>query len=179
MSEQAALTERYDAATHEVADFACGEESLDRWLHRYAGQSGRRDATRTFVVGNEHGVVRGYYTLVAGQIEHEEATRAARKGLSRHFPIPVAILARLAVDERSQGQGLGASLLNDALERICRAAQEVAVRAVVVHAIDDAAAGFYDRFGFRSLSTAPRTLMVTLVELRGAGYLGTRGANPF
>lgn len=173
MSEAATLTERYDPAGHEVTDFACGEVSLDRWLHRYAGQGERRDSTRTFVVADEDGAVRGYYTLVAGQLEHAEATEAVRKGLSRHFPIPVAMLARLAVDERSQGQGLGASLLNDAFERICRAAQEVAVRAVVVHAIDDAAAGFYEHFGFRSLSAAPRTLMVTLAELRGAGYLGT------
>jgi GNAT superfamily N-acetyltransferase len=170
VSKQAALTERYDPATHEVADFACGEESLDRWLRRYAGQSERRDATRTFVAPDVHGAVRGYYTLVAGELEYAEATEAARKGLSRHFPIPVAILARPAVDESSRRQGLGGSLLNDALERICRAAREVAVRAVVVHAIDDAAAGFYERFGFRSLSTAPRTLMVTLAELREAGY---------
>ena len=91
-------------------------------------------------------------------------------GLSRHFPIPVAILARLAVDARSQGEALGARLLGDALERVCRAAQEVAVRAVVVHAIDDTAVGFYGRFGFRGLSAAPRTLMVTLAELREAGY---------
>ena len=112
----------------------------------------------------------GYYTLVAGQLEHAEATAAGRRGLSRHFPIPVAILARLAVDERSQAQGLGASLLSDALERICRAAREVAVRAVVVHALDEGAATFYERFGFRSLSTAARTLMVTLAELEEAGY---------
>lgn len=170
MSKAAALTERYDPASHDAADFACGEESLDRWLHRYAGQGERRDASRTFVATDERGAVRGYYTLVAGQVEHTDATDAVRKGLSRHFPIPVAILARLAVDERSQGQGLGPSLLSDALERICRAAQEVAVRAVVVHAIDDAAASFYERFGFRGLSTAPRTLMVTLAELRSAGY---------
>lgn len=173
MTEAAALTERYDPAAHKVADFACGEESLDRWLHRYAGQGERRDATRTFVATDEHGAVRGYYTLVAGQLEHAEASEPVRKGLSRHFPIPTAILARLAVDERSQGQGLGATLLNDAFERICRAAQEVAVRAVVVHALDEGAAGFYKRFGFRNLSTAPRTLMVTLAELRSAGYLGT------
>lgn len=170
MTEAAALTERYDSAAHEVADFACGEESLDRWLHRYAGQGERRDATRTFVATDAQGAVRGYYTLVAGQLEHVEATEAVRRGLSRHFPIPVAILARLAVDERSQGQGLGASLLNDALERICRAAQEVAVRAVVVHAINPAAASFYERFGFRGLSEAPRSLMVTLAELKEAGY---------
>lgn len=170
MSKAAALTERYEPAAHKVADFACGEESLDRWLHRYAGQGERRDATRTFVATDEHGAVRGYYTLVAGQLERAEATETVRKGLSRHFPIPVAILARLAVDERSQGKGLGASLLSDALERIWRAAQEVAVRAVVVHAIDRAAAGFYERFGFRALSEAPRTLMVTLAELGEAGY---------
>jgi GNAT superfamily N-acetyltransferase len=170
VSEAAALTERYDPATHEVADFACGEESLDRWLQRYAGQGERRDATRTFVAADKQGTVSGYYTLVAGQLEHVEATEPVRKGLSRHFPIPVAILARLAVDERSQGQGLGASLLDDALKRICRAAQEVGVRAVVVHAINHAAVGFYERFGFRGLSEAPRSLMVTLAELNEAGY---------
>jgi len=170
VSKVAALTERYDSAAHEVADFACGEESLDLWLRRYAGQGDRRDATRTFVAADEQGTVCGYYTLIAGQLEHVQATEAVRGGLSRHFPIPVAILARLAVDERSQGQGLGASLLNDALERICRAAQEVAVRAVVVHAISEAAVGFYERFGFRGLSEAPRSLMVTLAELNEAGY---------
>jgi GNAT superfamily N-acetyltransferase len=170
VTEAAALTERYDPAAHKVADFACGEESLDRWLQRYAGQGERRDATRTFVATDEQGTVRGYYTLVAGQLEHAEATEPVHKGLSPHFPIPVAILARLAVDEGSQGQGLGASLLNDALERICRAAQEVAVRAVVVHAINHAAADFYERFGFRGLSEAPRSLMVTLAELKEAGY---------
>jgi GNAT superfamily N-acetyltransferase len=173
VSEAAALTERYDPMGHEVADFSCGEASLDRWLHRYAGQGERRDATRTFVAANGDGVVRGYYTLVAGQLEHAEATERVRKGLSKHFPIPVAMLARLAVDKRSQEEGLGAALLNDALKRVCRAAQEVAVRAVVVHAIDDTAASFYAHFGFHSLSTTPRTLMVTLAELRSAGYLGT------
>lgn len=170
MSKPIKVIERYDPTSHEVADFSCGEESLDRWLHHYAGQSERRDATRTFVTTDGHGAVRGYYTLVAGQLEHVEATEAVRKGLSRHFPIPVAVLARLAIDERSQGQGLGASLLNDALERICRAAREVAVRAVVVHTINSAAVGFYERFGFRGLSEVSRSLMVTLAELNEAGY---------
>jgi GNAT superfamily N-acetyltransferase len=170
VSEEGALTERFDPSRHEVADFTCGEESLDRWLQRHAGQGERRDSTRTFIAVDAGSAVRGYYTLVAGQIEHGQATESVRKGLSRHFPIPVAILARLAVGTGSQGQGLGARLLDDALERVCRAAQEVAVRAVVVHAIDEKAAAFYERFGFRRLSTAPRTLMVTLAELREAGY---------
>jgi GNAT superfamily N-acetyltransferase len=170
VSAKAALTERYDPTRHDVTGFACGREPLDRWLLRYAGQGERRDATRTFVATGAGGGVRGYYTLLAGQVEHAEATEAVRRGLSRHFPIPVAILARLAVDARSQGEALGLRLLDDGLERVCRAAQEVAVRAVVVHAIDNPAAGFYERFGFRGLSTAPRTLMVTLAELRAAGY---------
>ena len=170
MSAKHPLTERFDPTCHEVAGFACGTERLDRWLQRYAGQNEGRDATRTFVATAPGGAVRGYYTLLAGQVEHAEATGAVRRGLSRHFPIPVAILARLAVDTHSQGKTLGVRLLDDALERVCRAAQEVAVRAVVVHTIDDPAADSYERFGFRGLSTAPRTLMVTLAELRGAGY---------
>jgi GNAT superfamily N-acetyltransferase len=170
VSESAALTERYDPERHDGEGFACGKESLDRWLSRYAGQGERRDATRTFVTTGADGAVCGYYTLLAGQLEHEQATKVTRKGLSRHFPIPVAILARLAVDARNQKQGLGARLLDDALERVCRAAREVAVRAIVVHAIDDDAAAFYERFGFRALRATPRTLMVTLGELRKAGY---------
>jgi len=170
VSEEPALTERYEPRRHRVASFSCGRKPLDRWPQRHAGQGERRDATRTFVAADPEGAVRGYYTLVAGQVEHDEATEAARRGLSRHFPVPVAILARLAVDAPSQGRGLGAGLLDDALERVCRAAREVAVRAVLVHAIDDPAASFYERFGFRSLHTAPRTLMVTLEELRQAGY---------
>ena len=110
----------------------------------------------------------GYYTLVAGQLDHRDATAATRQGLSRHFPIPIAILARLAVDNAYQGRGFGAALLADALVRVQRAADEVAVRALVVRAIDDSAAGFYERYGFRALAAAPRTLMVTLAEIRAA-----------
>lgn len=170
MSERFALTERYDSTRHQTADFDCGNQALNRWLVQFAGQGQRRDATRTFVTANAEGAVHGYYTLLAGEIEHGEATGSVRRGLSRHFPIPAAILARLAVDRRYQGEGLGARLLADALVRICRAAEEIAVRAALVHAIDDSAAGFYERFGFRSLATEPRTLMVTLAELREAGY---------
>lgn len=170
MSKGSPLTGPFEPRRHDVAAFGCGQESLDRWLKRSASQAERRDSTRTFVAAGDDGAVFGYYSLVAGEVDHGEATESVRKGLPRHFPIPVAILARFAVDARRQGEGLGAKLLDDALKRICRAAEEVAVRAVVVHAIDDAAAAFYERFGFRSLGTAPRTLMVTLAELRKAGF---------
>ncbi len=92
------------------------------------------------------------------------------RGLSRHFPIPVAILARLAVDVGHQGQGIGAALLNDAFGRVVRASEQVAVRALIVHAVDENAVSFYERFGLQALSTTPQTLMVTLAMLRAAGY---------
>ena len=122
------------------------------------------------MIGDVRGTVRGYYALVAGQLQHDSATAAVRKGQSPHFPIPIALLARLAVDVTSQGQGVGATLLRDALSRVQVASAQVAVSAVVVHAIDDQAAAFYRRFGFHALAPTPRTLMVTLGELRAAGY---------
>jgi predicted N-acetyltransferase YhbS len=165
-------TERYDATRHDVTGFGCGHEPLDRWLVRYAGQNQRRDSARTFVAANDDGHVYGYYTLLAGQLDHRDATTETSKGLSQYFPIPVAILARLAVDVMRQNRGIGAALLNDALTRVVRASEQVAVRAVVVHAVDDHAAEFYERFGFRALSAAPLTLMVTLAELDSAGFHG-------
>jgi GNAT superfamily N-acetyltransferase len=170
VTDDGARIERFRRIGHDVSDFASGNEMLDRWLQRSAGQSDRRDAARTFVAALTDGTVRGYYTLVAGQIEHGDATPTTRKGLSSHFPVPVAILARLAVDRRSQGHGLGSRLLSNALERVCHAAEDVAVRAVLVHAVDDDAATFYERLGFLANTATPRTLMVTLAELRAAGY---------
>jgi len=106
----------------------------------------------------------------AGELDHGQATPQTRQGVSRHYPIPVAVLARLAVDHRHQHRGLGAALLRDALRRVTLASEQLAVRAVVVHAIDERAEHFYEHFGFRSLRATPRTLMVTLTELRAAGY---------
>lgn len=166
-----ASTKRYDAARHNVTGFCCGHELLDRWLVRYAGQNQRRDAARTFIAATTDQRVYAYYTLLAGRLDHHAATPETSKGLPQHFPIPVAILARLAVDVRQQGQGIGAALLNDALVRVVRASEQVAVRAVVVQAIDENASSFYARFGFRALSAAPRTLMVTVAALRSAGYV--------
>ncbi len=163
-------TERYDAARHDVTGFSCGNELLDQWLIRYAGQNQRRDAARTFVAATTDQRVYGYYTLLAGQLAHHDATPETSRGLSQHFPIPVAILARLAVDAGQQSQGIGAALLNDALVRVVHASEQVAVRTVLVHAIDENASSFYERFGFQALSQAPRTLMVSLPTLRAAGY---------
>jgi GNAT superfamily N-acetyltransferase len=169
VSPPRAATERFDPSRHDASQFQSGSQALDHWLVRYAGQSERRDAARTFVI-TDAGVVISYYALLVGELDHGHATERTRKGMSRHYPIPVAILARLAVDHRYQHRGLGATLLQDAPRRVTVASEQLAVRAVVVHAIDDRAAHFYEHFGFRALSATPRTLMVTLAELRAAGY---------
>ena len=160
------MTSRYDPAAHDVSTFDCGEGALNRWLRHSAGQSQRRDAARTFVVIAAERRVIGYYTTVVGEIHHERASPVVRRGMSKHFPIPVALVARLAVDVDFHGRGFGALLLRDALTRVLAASEQVAIRAVVVHAISDKAAAFYIRFGFKPLADEPRTLMITLDELR-------------
>lgn len=159
--------EPFDRRRHQVDRFDCCRPQLNRWLRAYAGQGQRRDTARTFVACRaDTAEVAGYYTLLASQVEHDDATGAVRRGASAHFPIPVCLLARLAVDRSEQGAGLGASLLLDALRRIDRASREVAMRAVLVHAIDDEAAAFYRCFGFEPASSKPRTLMVPLDAVR-------------
>ncbi len=130
----------FDRKAHRVEAFSCGEEALDRWLLAYASQSQRRDAARTFVTTETDGKVAGYYTLIAAQVEHDQATVGVRRGLSRHFPIPVALLARLAVATPHQGTGVGRSLLLDALQRVLRASGQLAIRAITVDALGDRAA---------------------------------------
>lgn len=166
MTPQFGATAPFDRRLHHVDEFSCGEESLDRWLRAYAGQSHRRDAARTFVTTDQEGCVAGYYTLVAAQVEHEQATADVRRGLSKHFPIPVALIARLAVASQYQGVGLGRSLLLDAFQRVLRASDELAIRAVTVDALNDRATAFYRKFGFEPSHLAPETLMVPLQVIR-------------
>jgi GNAT superfamily N-acetyltransferase len=151
--------EPFDPRRHHVADFDCGQPSLDRWLRAYAGQSQRRDVARTFVAANAELRVAGYYTLVAGQVEHAAASVHVRAGASRHFPIPICIIARLAVHRSWQGHGLGSDLLRDGLRRTLAAAEQIGIRAVLVDAIDQDAAAFYRQYGFESAAESRTTLM--------------------
>jgi GNAT superfamily N-acetyltransferase len=166
VTQQLTAITAFDRRRHRVETFNCGREILDRWLRAYAGQSQRRDAARTFVTADPEGNVAGYYTLVAAQIEYKQASASVIRGLSRHFPIPVALLARLAVSVPDQGVGLGRSLLLDALQRVLRASDELAIRAVTVDAIDERASSFYRAFGFEPSGLAPNTLMVPLQTIR-------------
>ena len=131
---------------HDRSSFDCGVPVLDDYLKKYALQNQKKHAARTYVATRGIRVV-GYYSLAYGSVSHEEVPQSVKSGLPRH-PIPVILLARLAVDSTEKGQGLGAALLKDALLRTVQAAEIAGLRAMVVHAKDDSAKRFYEKFGF-------------------------------
>ena len=131
---------------HDRNSFDCGVPVLDDYLKKYALQNQKKHAARTYVATRGNRVV-GYYSLAYGSVSLEEVPQNVKSGLPRH-PIPVILLARLAVDSTEKGQGLGAGLLKDALLRTVQAAEIAGLRAMVVHAKDDSAKRFYEKFGF-------------------------------
>lgn len=147
-------------AQHQVATFACGEPVLDEWLRRRALANQASGASRTFVVSIDHAQVMGYYALAAGAVTHEGATRSIRQNMPD--PIPVMVLARLAVDVQAQNMKLGAALLQDALQRCVVVSQNTGVRAMLVHAISGQARAFYEYYGFKASAAHPMTLMLKL-----------------
>ena len=147
-------------ADHQTDAFKCGETSLDEWLKRRALLNQANGASRTFVVVDDNHTVMGYYALAAGAVHHQDATRSIRQNMPD--PLPVMVLARLAVDLRAQGMQLGAGLLRDAVERSLAVAQNAGVRALLVHALHDRAKQFYLYFGFQASPVHPLTLMLRL-----------------
>lgn len=145
---------------HQLTAFDCGEPSLDEWLRRRALTNHLSGASRTFVVTDPDGVVRGYYALAAGALAHEMATSAVRRNMPD--PVPVMVLARLAVDRRVQGGRVGAALLQDAVLRSQGVARNAGVRALLVHALHERARQFYAHYGFQSSPVHPMTLMLRL-----------------
>jgi GNAT superfamily N-acetyltransferase len=153
--------------SHDVSQFDCGgHESLNDWLKRFALTNERNGSARTYVV-HRNGLVVGYYSISAGSVSVEEATARISKGLARH-PIPVILLARLAVAKEERGTGLGKALLKDALQRIAQAADIVGARAVLVHAIDEQARKFYEHFDFEPSPVHGLRLMLLMKDLRKA-----------
>lgn len=147
-------------ANHRLDEFNCGETSLDDWLRRRALSNQSSGASRTFVVTDQEGRVFGYYALAVGSVSHDLATSSVRRNMPD--PIPVMVLARLAVDKRAQGVKLGAALLQDAVKRCLAVSQNAGVRALLVHALHDHAKTFYEHYGFRESPLHPMTLMLSL-----------------
>lgn len=149
---------------HLMEGFDCGREELNRYLLRYAWANQQAGAAQTYIGLNGEAVV-GYHTLAVGQITREEAPERLVKGLAHH-PVPIMLLARLAVDRRWQGQGVGKALLRDAMQRTVQAADIAGIRAFAVHAKDEEARSFYQKFDFIPSPTDPMHLFVLLKDVR-------------
>jgi GNAT superfamily N-acetyltransferase len=149
---------------HPMKGFDCGREELNRYLLRYAWANQQAGAAQTYV-GIAGDTLIGYYTLAVGQVTREGAPERLTKGLARH-PVPIMLLARLAVDRRSQGRGAGKALLRDAMQRTVQAADIAGIRAFAVHAKDEEARRFYEKFDFIPSPTDPMHLFVLLKDVR-------------
>ena len=147
-----------------VARFDCGVEELNRYLHRFAWMNQQANAAVTYVAVRD-GIIAGYYSLAAAAIQNEESPERLKKGLARH-PIPVLLLARLAVGRRFQGAGIGGQLLRDAALNAVNVSKLAGIRALVVDAKDERAREFYERFNFQPFPAYPLRLYVLTKDLQ-------------
>ena len=153
------------ATSHDVASFDCANPALNQFLQRFALVNQKANSARTYVCCEQGTAsVAGFYSLAVGSVEPAAATARICKGLARH-PVPVMILARLAVDRRYQGVGLGRALLKDALLRTAQAAELAGIRALLVHAKDDTARNWYLHWGFEASPTDPYHLFLLIKDL--------------
>lgn len=156
------------AKDHKRGEFSCGKGPLDSFLRTLVSQYEKRRLGRTYVAvrpGEKR--VLGYYTLASGAVSFENLPAEATRKLPRH-PVPVILLARLAVDQSTQGQGLGGFLMADALRRCLSLAGQLGVHAVEVDAIDDQAKAFYERYGFVPLLDDPLHLFLPMATVEEA-----------
>jgi GNAT superfamily N-acetyltransferase len=149
---------------HSTAGFDCGDDGLNRWLQQRALANQGSGATRTFVVCDGAGMVKAFVALASGAVAVAASPGRFRRNMPD--PIPVVVLARLAVDQSVQGQGLARALLADAFERVAQASEQIGVRGILVQAAWPAATAFYLHLGFEASPLDPATLMVRLSDLR-------------
>lgn len=154
------------AASDKLDVFDCGQAALNQFLQRFAWHNQRANSTQTYV-SSRNGVVVGFYSLAVGSIEAQNASPRVAKGLAQH-PVPVMILARLAVDLKHQGVGLGRALLKDALMRTAQAADIAGIRALLVHAKNDVVRQWYLNLDFEPSQTDPLHLFLLLKDLKAA-----------
>ena len=152
------------SAADSVEFFDCDLSDLNQFLQRYALVNQKANSAQTYVCCKD-GEVEGFYSLTVGSVEHKEAPHRVVKGLAR-YPVPVMILARLAVDKVYQNKGLGRALLKDALLRTLQVADIAGIRALIVHAKNDAARQWYIKWEFEPSPTDPFHLFLMLKDLK-------------
>ena len=152
--------------SHDLGSFDCGRDQINNWLRTRAKKASESGTARTYVICRGPRRVIGFYSLAAGGVAHAGAPGALTRNTPD--PIPVIILARFGVHKEEQGQGLGQDILNDAARRSLQAARIIGARALLVHALDPAAARFYEHHGFSRLIASGDTFFAAMSKLRDA-----------
>jgi len=165
VSDPEPRVERLDSG-HDLGAFSCGNEELDDWLRRHALAAQAMDSARTFVLVHGQAIV-GYFSLTMGSVQRADAPAKLVRGLPQ-YPVGLVLLARLAIDLSSQGEGLGGRLLAHALRKALAAGEAAAARLVVVDAIDDTAIAFYERHGFIAVPEHPHRLYRRTKDIRAS-----------
>ena len=153
------------AIQHRLEGFDCGQPTLNHWWTHHARQAQASGSARTVVVADQDDQVAGFFSLTVGQIDTAEAPEGLRQGMGR-FPLPVVILARLAVPSEHQGLGFGVGMLQNAIRRTLLIAEQAGIRAMLTHPLNENAAGFYTRFGFIPSPLRPQQLLLLLKGAR-------------
>jgi GNAT superfamily N-acetyltransferase len=153
------------AGQHRLEGFDCGKPALNDWLLRHARQAQGSGSAKTFVVADADERVAGYFSLTVGQVDTLDAPERIRKGMGQ-YPVPVVILARLAVSREHQGRGIGVGMLQNAIHRTLVIAEQAGVRAMLTHPIDEDTAHFYTRFGFIPSPLREQQLLLLLKDAR-------------
>lgn len=164
MSSPAYEPVRKLAGADAVESFDCGQPALNQFLQRFALVNQKSNSAQTYVCC-QTGVVVGFYSLAVGSVEPATAAPRVTKGIPQH-PVPVMILARLAVDREHQGVGLGRALLKDALKRTAQAADIAGIRALLVHAKDNNARQWYLHWEFEPSASDPFHLFLLMKDIK-------------
>ena len=151
---------------HVLDVFSCGKPELDDWLMKKALKNHKRNNTRVYVVCDDNNKVIGYYAIAMGSVQRESALSSLKRNSPN--PIPMVVLARLAVDEGYKGRGIGVGLLKDCVLRSVHAMNVVGGTGILVHALDDEAKAFYKRFGFNESPIDAMTLMARVIDIEAS-----------
>ena len=151
-------------SSHNKKSFNCAQEDLNLFIKKYASQHQRSGTSKTYVALDHEDNVIGFYCLSSTSINFELVNEEFTKRLPR-YPLPSIVIGRFAVDISMQGQGIGKYLLAHALRQIANVSQMIGVNFVVIHAKDQKAANFYQRFGFIALSSNPLTLIYPVKQI--------------
>jgi GNAT superfamily N-acetyltransferase len=155
-------------SVHDLKNFDCGNPALNEFLVKYALTNTSAGVARTYVATSPASTsVIGYYSIATGSIERDNSTTRVAKGIPRH-PVPVALIARLAVDRQYQGKGIGEGMLKHAIQQILGASSIIGIRAILVHAKNQQAADFYKKYDFHPSPTNDLHLMMLIKDAKAS-----------